>query len=168
MTPSLLRSLAVAWLGLAGVLVAPQVVAQDVARVCSSIIDANERLACYDRTFPPIAGAGTVADPGQLEARRKLAEEEFGLNPRQLFDRKPEALQQIDPSRVQGKVKSIVERGDGQRVVTLDNGQVWLLTEVTSRGRLAMGDAVTIRDAALGTYMLLTPKRVPLRAKRLR
>lgn len=168
MNVSVFRPLALALLALVGATAAHQAAAQGTAHACAAIVDANERLACYDRTFPPIAGAGTVASQAQLEARRKLAEEEFGLNPRQIFDRKPEALQQVDPDRVQGTVKSIVERADGQRVVTLENDQVWLLTEVTSRGRLAAGDAVTIRDAAMGTYMLLTPKRVPLRAKRLR
>jgi hypothetical protein len=150
------------------VIAAPQATAQEAAPPCAAIADANERLACYDRAFPPITGAGTVASQAQLEASRKLAEEEFGLNPRQLFDRKPAALQQIAPDRLQDRVKSIVERADGQRAVTLENGQVWLLTEVTSRGRLAPGDTITLREAALGTYMLLTPKRVPLRAKRLR
>jgi hypothetical protein len=168
MTHPVFRPLAVGLLVLTGLVAAPQTRAQGTAHSCAAIADANERLACYDRAFPPVTGAGTVASQEQLEARRKLAEEEFGLNPRQLFDRKPEALQQIDPDKVQGTVKSVVERADGQRVVTLENDQVWLLTEVTSRGRLASGDIVTIRDAAMGTYMLLTPKRVPLRAKRLR
>lgn len=167
--PFVVRSLVFGVIALAGLgTMAGDASAQGTAHTCAVISDANERLACYDRAFPPIAGAGTVASAEQLEARRKLAAEEFGLNPRQIFERKPQALQEVEPDRIEGTVKSIVERADGERVVTLENGQVWLLTEVTSRGRLAVGDNVTVREAALGTYMLLTPKRIPLRAKRLR
>lgn len=133
---------------------------------CAAVADPAQRLLCYDRAFPPAPGARTGA--ADLDAKRKEAVENFGLNPRQLFDRQPEAARQVDTDRIDGVVADIVTRGSGERVVTLANGQAWLLTDITSRGRLGEGDRVVIRKAALGSYMLLTPSRVPLRAKRLR
>lgn len=137
-----------------------------VAHPCAGVVEPTERLACYDKAFPPAPGVRSeVVD---LETRRKQALEEFGLNKQQLFDRQPEELREIQPDRIEGTVKRVVERADGGRVVTLENDQVWLLTEASSRGRLEIGDKVTIREAALSSYMLLTPNRIPLRAKRLR
>lgn len=133
---------------------------------CAAVADPGERLACYDRAFPPAAGARSGV--GDLQARRKEAVENFGLNPRQLFERQPDELREVEPDRIQGVVSGILERETGERVVTLEGGQSWLLTEVTSRDRLGKGDQVTIRKAALGSYVLLTPTRVPLRARRLR
>lgn len=135
------------------------------AHPCAGVVEPTDRLACYDKAFPP--AAGVRSDVVDLEARRKKATEDFGLNQRQLFDRQPEELREIEPDRIEGIVKRVVERATGERVVTLENGQAWLLTEGTSRGRLAAGDKVTIREAALGSYMLLTSNRIPLRARRL-
>lgn len=128
------------------------------------MVEASARLACYDKAFPPVAGAATVAD---AEARRQQAAEDFGLNRKQLVEREPERAREILPDRIQGVVRGVLERPDGERVVMLESGQVWLLTEVTSRGRLKQGDPVTIREAALGSYMLVTAKGVALRARRL-
>lgn len=140
--------------------------AQSPQHACAGVVDPNDRLACYDRAFPPVANAGTsVLD---LEARRKQVVEEFGFNKRELLDRAPEPLRAINPDRIEGVVKTVTERGNGERVVILENGQSWLLTEGTMRGRLNPGDKIVVREAALGTYMLVTPKRVALRAKRLR
>lgn len=140
--------------------------ADDPTHPCASVVEPVERLVCYDKAFPPAAGvqAGNV----DLEARRQEALEEFGLNKQQLFDRQPEELREIQPDRIEGVVKGVAERADGGRVVTLENDQVWLLTEGRSRGRLETGDKVTIREAALSSYMLFTPAGIPLRAKRLR
>lgn len=131
---------------------------------CAGVADPSERLACYDRAFPPVAGAG-IPD---IEVRRKQALNEFGFTKRQLLDRRPESLREIEPHHVEGVIKTLTVREDGERVVTLDNGQAWLLTEVTSRGRLSPGDKIIVREASLGSYMLVTPSRVALRARRLR
>jgi hypothetical protein len=134
------------------------------SHACAGVEEASARLACYDKAFPPAAGATTMAD---IEARRQRALEEFGLNRQQVIERLPEQLREAEPDRIEGTVKGVVVRASGERVITLDSGQVWVLTQVTSRGRLAAGDRVTIREAALGSYMLVTSTGVALRAKRL-
>ncbi|WP_242162382.1 hypothetical protein [Lysobacter sp. M15] len=137
----------------------------DQSHACATVAEASARLACYDKAFPPSSGATILAD---MEARRQQAVEDFGLNRQQRVERLPEQLRETEPDRIQGTIKGVLVRATGERVVTLESGQVWLLTEVTSRGRLKTGDQVTLREAALGSYMLVTSTGVALRAKRLR
>lgn len=146
--------------------------AGEPAHPCATQADPTARLACYDRAFPPAAGA---ADATPVEARerestgavREQAVREFGLSAEQRRARDPEGAREARIERIQATVVGIDERSNGQRVVRLDNGQTWLLTEATSRGQLRPGDAIHIRNAALGTFMLVTPARVALRARRL-
>ncbi|MEJ7747462.1 MAG: hypothetical protein WKF61_12110 [Luteimonas sp.] len=132
---------------------------------CAAVIEASERLGCYDKAFAPVAEArGTAAD---MAAERDRALREFGLNKVQLRVREPERMRIVAPDRMEATVTRVSSRSTGERIVTLDTGQVWLLTEVTMKGQLRSGDRVTIRQAALGTFMLLTPKGTALRAKRI-
>jgi hypothetical protein len=48
--------------------------------------------------------------------------------------------------------------------LVLENGQTWRLIEPDPRVR--PGDAVTIKRAALGSYLLLTPSRRSYRIER--
>lgn len=137
---------------------------EDASHACATIVGSSERLACYDKAFPPVDGAVTAQS--ETEKRQKAAGE-FGLNRQQLLSRDPER-REYTPDQIEAKVVKVVENASGQRVLTLDNGQSWLLTEVTSRGRLSDGDTVSIRSAALGSFLLFTSTRVPLRARRLR
>lgn len=136
------------------------------SHACAAITDPTQRLACYDMAFPPVAGARSGAV--DLEAERERALREFGLNKGQLRVREPERMREISPDRIEATVARVTNRPTGERVVTLDSGQIWVLTEVTSKGHLDSGDRVVVREAALGSYMLVTPKRVSLRAKRIK
>lgn len=139
--------------------------AADKSHDCSRLADPTERLACYDTAFPPAAGA---RGPIDIEAERAKALREFGLNKVQLTARLPEPLRDLAPERIEAKVIRVTPRATGERVVALDNGQIWLLTEVTSKGRLKPGDPIVVRTAALATFMMVTPGRVALRAKRIK
>ena len=134
---------------------------QAATHACTSITGASERLACYDAAFPPVANAV------DLGSQRERALKEFGLNKSQLRDRDPERMRVVAPDRIEGSVARMSVRPSGERVITLDSGQVWLLTEVTMKGPLQTGDRVTVREAALGSHMLVTPKNVALRARRI-
>lgn len=132
---------------------------------CASVVDAGERLACYDAAFPPAADVPSTAVDIQSERERALRE--FGLNKLQKREREPERMRLVAPDRIEDSIASVITRATGERVVTLGNGQVWLLTEVTTKGQLKTGDPVVIREAAMGTYMLETGKRIALRARRI-
>ena len=132
---------------------------------CAAVIQAAERLTCYDAAFPPASGA--LSGLIDVEAERAKALQQFGLSKMQVTEREPEAVRNLTPHRIEARVVRMGNRATGERVVTLDNDQTWLLTESTSRGWLRAGDRVVIRKAALGTFMLITPGRVPLRARRI-
>ncbi|WP_259165984.1 type VI secretion protein [Xanthomonas sp. 4461] len=128
---------------------------QVTTHACASVPDPLPRLACYDASFPP------SPEVRAAEAGRGLRE--FGRNPAQASAMSPVK----PPAQVSATVVTVTYRADGTRVVVLDTRQRWALTEATSRGHLAEGDAVTIRTAAMGSYMLVTPGGVALRARRL-
>jgi hypothetical protein len=132
---------------------------------CTTVVDPAERLACYDAAFPPASGVRSGAV--DVEAERARALKNFGLNKLQVNERQPQPLRDLEPERIEAKVVRVINRATGERAVTLDNGQTWLLTEVTSKGRLKPGDSVAVRTAALGTFMMVTPSRAALRAKRI-
>ena len=96
---------------------------------------ASERLACYDAAFPPVAGAMDAA------AERDRALREFGLNKTQLRERDPARMRVVAPDRIEASIARLSVRPTGERVVTLDSGQIWLLTEVTMKGHGARGGA---------------------------
>lgn len=120
---------------------------------CSGILAPTERLACYDHAFPPVHSAQAEA-----VAQARI----FGLPPRQSGE---------DASRVRHIASHVVTVGtdrDGERVFTLNNGQVWRQTESSVLGLARPGDAITIRAGSFGSYLLITPGGVPLRVKRIR
>jgi hypothetical protein len=130
---------------------------------CASVVDPTERLECYDKAFPPADGVRTAAL--DREARRQEALRDFGLSKVQKAERDPEQYE-VGPERIEATITKLTYRATGERVVTLDNGQVWLLTEVTDKGWIKPGDRITMKTAALGTFMLDTG-RIVLRARRL-
>jgi hypothetical protein len=179
-----------------GALAAPLPAAErDLSHPCAGHDDAAVRLACYDAAFPrppapaeaaqpapaPAAtrpGAPTPAGPvvatpvpppaaEQLPAAAAADEiETFGLSGVQLDARDP-ARRERRLEQIEATVTEISFRGSGERVIRLDNGQVWLQTEVTVRGPLSLGDTVVIRRGALSSFRLVTPGRVSLRVRRI-
>jgi hypothetical protein len=55
---------------------------------------------------------------------------------------------------------------NNQTHVVLDNGQSWLIME--NDGWVSQGQAVTIKRAALGSYLLVTPSHHSYTVRRLR
>lgn len=144
-----------------------QTAAADAAgHPCAGVPQAEARLACYDRAFPPAVGADTsIMD---LEDRRQQGLRDFGLSRQQMREQDPERMNIDAPDRVQARIVRVGAAAEGRRTVTLDNDQMWLLTESTSRGRLEPGAPVVVREAALGSFMLVTESGVALRARRIR
>lgn len=132
---------------------------QEPAHPCASHALPAERLACYDRAFPPRIDTGAVA---------AQAERDFGLSRERQRAKLPEALRPADPDRIRARVAALRPAGNGQRLLTLDNGQAWLLVENSSRGRFDPGDEVVVRKAALGSFMLEASDGANLRARRVR
>lgn len=128
------------------------------AHECAAIPEPEQRLACYDRMYPP-----APQDPATIaEKARKL----FGLSNNAQQARKQ--AQDAEPDRVEARLAGLGQAPGGGRMFTLDNGQVWVETESTFRGHVVEGNAVVVRKAAFGTFMLVTPAKVSLRVRRMR
>jgi hypothetical protein len=158
MIPNVLRGVPV--LVILGCAMSFPVAATDTAHPCASVVNAGERLACYDRAFPPQAG--------MRDAAIEQATQEFGLE-RKLELRNPGLSEnEANPDRIEAKVVKVEYPSGNRRTITLDNDQVWGQTEASSVGHIKPGDAVTVRKGLLGSYQLLTPAGVVLRVRRVR
>ncbi len=113
--------------------------ASEESHPCAAIVDDAKRLACYDKAF------GAPDAPVNEAARR---DEKSNYN-------------------FSSVVTGLERRGD-RFVVTLDNGQVWSQTETNTRIDLRVGNPVTIRRGALGSYLMSDGEGLATRVKRLR
>jgi hypothetical protein len=132
---------------------------------CATIAAADERLACYDSvavrrsTAPAPAAATAPATAASTASQATSAESKaFGLTEHKVPS--PSA-----PDSVRAQVTQVIEDRQGNVSVWLDNGQTWSLNE--SGVTLKPGDAVTIRHASLGSFLLVAPDRRSYRARRL-
>lgn len=132
-----------------GLLLAVSTVAisKEPAENCAEIAAPVDRLACFDKIFPPIV-KGDVATVG------------FGLSTKK--DDKSE------PLKVEAKVAAYSTMRDGKRIITLDNGHVWQETESKPMVIIKKDMAVIVREAALGTFMLVINGKVAIRVKRVK
>ena len=94
--------------------------------------------------------------------------DEFGLSEAAKRARDPEKAKEIMPEQISAKVTKVGNRPTGELVVTLESGQVWVQIETVSKAMVKAGDTVTIKKAALGSYMLVAPNRVATRVRRVR
>lgn len=128
---------------------------------CAAIASPLDRLACYDKAFPPPLHV--------IEAAAKRAQADFGLKDSRESMRNPgQEAAQADPESINSRVAKVDYGRNGQRSIELENGQVWTLTEAGSSGHVRTGDDVQVRKGMLAGYVLVTPGGVTLRVRRLR
>lgn len=122
---------------------------------CQAIRNAEERLACFDRTVPslrgtPAAPPSASTTPAAPAAPAKSAEQRFGA------ERLPAEQQPGRPAEadsITANVKSIRQLVPGRYIVVLDNEQVWYVKEGTTL-RIKPGEPVVIERGALDSYLL--------------
>ena len=59
------------------------------------------------------------------------------------------------PTSIKARIAAISPGPNGQTYLVLDSGQTWTMGE--NDGWLSTGDAVTIKRAALGSFLLTAP-----------
>jgi len=125
---------------------------------CADIPAPDERLACYDALAQPKASPPQIApaEPTRPETGSRDPGS-FGLAPQHT----PVDAQQ----KIQARVARVSADRQGKVTVILDNGQTWAVYELDPV--LQLGDAVTIRRGALGSYLLTTGQRHSYRVQRL-
>jgi hypothetical protein len=158
---------------------------------CAAIAGGNERLACYDAlaaaavpgariapatvaapAVPPAPAAAAVPrGPAALAAAPVAAAPaahtadpddpaNFGLTRQQL-----KAVPQ-GPGSIKASVSEMTQDRLNTVSLVLDNGQIWKFVDPDPR--LRPGDSVTIKRAALGSFLMTTPSRHSYRVERLR
>jgi hypothetical protein len=158
-----MKSLLGTTLGSCLVLLAAQASTADAlgdVRGCMPIADDAERVACYDRA---LGRRSSAAAAQAAPAPSAAASEEFGLSEQARRER--EGVDLADS--IDGTVAAVGRNTANRQVVTLHNGQVWVQAEATTRVRLKAGDVVTIKRAAMGSYILAKPNHGAMRVKRL-
>lgn len=175
------------WLGLllAAVLLTSLTVRADEPRRCAALDDDRARLACYDSIFrrpattapvdaPSIDAPAAAGTPARAVAAAPAAataantEADFGLTEAAKRARAPEESRERFPESISGTVAKVARQPAGELILTLENGQVWTQLQVDARARVAVGDTVTIKKAALGSHLLVTEGRYATRVRRVK
>ena len=145
---------------------------------CLAIAEINARVACYDaiaraerqtngRNLEPLSsseGQGSEPVPAAPISNPRA---EFGLGADEREHLRPVQQQQL--ARIGAHVVSARMVGAGYWQISLDDGSIWQLTEVSRAFRPPhRGDAAVIRRAALGSYLLDLNGQPLIRIKRLR
>ena len=137
---------------------------------CAALTQAAERLACYDRAFPPQAAAAP-ASPSQAPAASAAAQAPVPARPEAAtafgLPAQPSPVPASEVREISALVLRIDRNSRGERVFALDNGQRWIQAESGRSVPLAEGAAVTIERAAFGGFRLVTPAGAGLRVQRL-
>jgi hypothetical protein len=121
-----------------------------------------ERLACYDKAVASIE-AGLSSAPPPSPENMFGANADVSASSNAKADAKREELQQIS-----AQVTSLRRADDGMITITLDNGQVWRQQDDKVSLSVAVGDAVSIARASLGTFKVTDKRGRSAHVKRVR
>jgi len=113
---------------------------------CAAIDADAARLACYDASFRKAAPGDRPATQPAPAVTEAEAEGKFGLTLRALTG--SSQLEQLT-----SRVTEIGKRGRAKPVLTLENGQHWSPIEAIDFNYFRPGDQITIRPAALGSFL---------------
>jgi hypothetical protein len=147
---------------------------------CASIQAPESRLSCYDTLahrpadkvpamVAKIAPVGATPTPATsapaVQAPTTVAAiaadpQNFGLTAVQTH------TAELGPKSQSAHVSIVSSDQSGRTLVVLDSGQTW--TVLDPDGRLSSGDAVTIKRAALGSFLMVTPSNHSYRVRRLK
>lgn len=143
-------------------------------QVCIALRDDSRRLACFDRAVQPLAqgddvmpdGAAAppiVAPPAMTPQQRFGFSGDLARKTREASGETAQELREID-----AVVTAVAQRGYGQLSVTLDNGLVWSQKAVGQFFRIKVGDRVTVKAAALGSFLLVDAEGRSIRVSRVK
>jgi hypothetical protein len=144
-----------------------------VTQVISCRGERNEqsRLKCYDDAVGVLSSA---SEQGQIlvvdrEDVRLTRRSLFGFSLPKLPFFRGDKSQEDEPSLLEARIKSARPTGFNKWLVELEDGATWQTTEPDPRGAAPkVGEAIKIRKAAMGSYMITFERSRPLRAMRIR
>jgi hypothetical protein len=131
----------------------------DQVYACAEITGEAERLACYDAAVGRLRQAQSSGDLVAVDRAQaqEIERDAFGFSlpslPR-LFGGGDRARGEPSVGELQLEIARVSRRADGKTVFTMSNGQVWAQIDDSSTRRAREGGAVTVRRAALGSYLM--------------
>ncbi|WP_372785214.1 hypothetical protein [Phenylobacterium sp.] len=135
---------------------------------CRKLTDNTARLACFDEAAAAMDQAEAKGDIVVVdrEQARKVRRQAFGftLPSLALFERgeKPEEI-----ANMEGKITAARQNNAGKWVIRLEDGATWSQIDTNEVPNPPQaGDTVTIRKAAMGSYMMSLGHHVAFRAHR--
>ncbi len=128
-------------------------------RACAAKVESGERLACFDALAATLPALKPELTPEQRFGTAQQVVREV------VEERKREA-EQLDS--LSSTVSGISQRGDGSRVFTLANGQVWAERGNNAQARFKVGDTVEIESASLGSFLMTGTTKRSIRVNRVR
>jgi hypothetical protein len=135
---------------------------------CRKLTDNAQRLACFDQAAAAMDQAEAKGDIVVVdrEQARKVRRQAFGFTlPSLAMFERGEKPEEIDA--MQGKIAAARQNNGGKWVIRLEDGAVWTQVDTNDVPNSPQaGDPVTIRKAALGSYMLSLGHHVSFRAHR--
>lgn len=149
---------------------APPAVAQDAPATpqaleavyaCANQTDQAARLACYDSAVAALRGAQTsgevvAIDRGNVE---RMQRDSFGFNLPSLGNLLPQVGHDDNVvDRVETTVARMTLSGTGRTTFRMEDGQVWTQVDPERVYNVRVGDVVTIRRAAMGSFMISSPR----------
>jgi hypothetical protein len=139
---------------------------------CTRLDDDRARLACFDALFPRGGRrAATSAIPSAAPGAAPPAtapESMFGVNDNVRRARGETLATDAMPEMIESTVARLDPLEPGRNRITLANGQVWEQVEASTRFQPRAGEAVTVRQASLGSYLMRASRGAAVRARRLR
>jgi hypothetical protein len=160
---------------------------------CAAIQNDPARLACYDAAVAPQSrqteqpqrpSAQTVdalaapvqapppppatVPPPATAAAAKSPEDQFGEASVRANTEAAKKAKQPKLSEITARIVEIGYKARGELVVTLDNGQVWVQKDSSSRFPIKAGDEVTIRARSLGSFRMVGPTGRSIQVTRVR
>jgi hypothetical protein len=142
--------------------------ALEALSACRAVSDPAARLACFDSAASRLdeaekTGEIVVVDRKQAgEVRRQAFG--FALPSLALFDKAP-GTEKLD--RVESVLKAARQGPDGKWILQLENGAVWRQTDPEGPARTPrLGMTVSVRSAAMGSYLVSVDGQAGFRAKR--
>lgn len=149
---------------------AATVSSDDLSR-CAGIASPGARLACYDalaHRAPEVATAPAAslrATPASVAPSTTVAPaapsddpKSFGLSAVQRH------VALVGPKEESGRIVSLAANQAGHSTIVLDSGQTW--TVLDDDGFVSNGDHITIRRAALGSFLMTTQSHHTYRVHR--
>lgn len=134
----------------------PSALVEDVTK-CRAITDANARLACFDSAVAALQEARdkreivVVTRESVRDTRRRL----FGISlPKiRLFGGDDDEEEREEIKEITAKIDRAWRSGYDRWTIKLEDGSTWQTLENFPSAEPKTGDSITIRRAALGSFM---------------